>query len=114
MDNLHIKSPRQTRALSELLKGPIAVKDLGSKIGALNPRQIVFELRFQGFEGIIETRRFTVTDQDGKRCHPGEYYIPEHLKGCAEKALREYVIQAHAKRSGTTKKPNNAYNSREE
>jgi hypothetical protein len=87
--NFYIKTPRQMRAVIELLGKPIKVSELGSRIGALNARQIVSELRQQGFLGIIFTRRFIVIDQDGKRCRPGEYYIPEHLKQMISESLKE-------------------------
>lgn len=99
MDNLYIKGPRQQRAISTLLAGPITVKDMGPKIGALNPRQVIFELRCQGFNEIIKTRRFTTIDQDGKKCRPGEYYIPEKLKPMVELALKECIAKAATKRS---------------
>jgi hypothetical protein len=86
----YIKCPRQRRAIQALLEQPIAVKNLGPKIGALNPRQTVSELRRQGFEGIIVTRRFTVVDRDGKICHPGEYFVSQEHKQILEEALSEF------------------------
>lgn len=76
-----IKTPRQRRLLHALLdNAEVNVKDMGPLIGASNPRQTVHELRQQGFHGIIRTRRFSVIDQDGKKCRPGLYYIPPELK----------------------------------
>jgi len=98
-NNLSINSPRQERAILALLEKSVAVKDLGPIIGALNPRQVIFELRQQGFKGIILTRRFTVIDQDGKRCRPGEYYISIEARAIVEKAL---LVQT---RPGALKKP---------
>ena len=113
MENkLSIKSPRQQRALLALLEKPISIKDLGPLIGALNPRQIIFELRNQGFAEIILTRRFSVIDQDGKPCLPGEYYIPEQFKPTIEQALKESHAQAGERRSGIIKKTHNRDNSR--
>lgn len=89
-DKFYISSPRQKRAILAILEKPFSVKDLGLKIGALNPRQIIFELRQQGFEGIIITRRYTVIDQDGKKCRPGEYFIPQEFWPILERALKEY------------------------
>lgn len=87
-----ILSNRQRRAIEVLLsRESISVKDIGPQIGALNPRQIIMELRRQGFSEIIITRRFTVYDRDGKRCLPGEYFIPTELKPDANKALEEYT-----------------------
>lgn len=112
MNKLYIKSPRQKRAVAALLEQAIAVKDLGAIIGALNSRQVIAELRRQGFEGIIETRRFSVIDRDGKKCRPGEYFIPEASKPMAKKALIENVVQARGRRSEATKNPNTAHNNR--
>lgn len=95
---LSIKSPRQLRAVNTLLNcDAIAVKDIGPLIGALNPRQIIRELRDQGFDGIILTRRHTIIDQDGRACRPGLYYIPE----CKKTAVKEFLTQ-----KGTPTSPN--------
>ena len=86
----YIKNSRQRRALKALLqKTSIPVKDIGIEIGALNPRQIIMNLRHQGFCGFIRTRRFPVVDRDGKTCLPGEYYIPQELKPTIAKFLEE-------------------------
>jgi hypothetical protein len=85
-----IKTPRQRRLLQALLdNADVSVKDVGPLIGALNPRQIVHELRQQGFHGIIQTRRFSVIDQDGKKCRPGSYYIPLELKSWMADELKK-------------------------
>lgn len=97
MNKLIIKGPRQQRALEVLLKECIAVKDIGAKIGALNPRQVIFELRCQGFEGVILTRWFNVIDRDGRRCLPGEYYIPDSFKQMVEGALKNKITQTARK-----------------
>lgn len=97
-----IKGPRQQRAIAALLAGEVAVKDLGVKIGAINPRQIISELRQQGFLGIIKTRRYTTIDRDGKQCRPGEYFISHSAKPLVEKALKEYVAQVRARHQKTT------------
>lgn len=87
--DIYIKTRKQKRAITELLEKSIKVSELGALIGALNPRQVIFELRQQGFDRIILTRRFIVIDQDGGRCRPGEYYIPEHLKAIVAENLKE-------------------------
>lgn len=88
----YIRSPRQKRAIKALLDGEsIEVKAFGEAIGALNPRQVVMELRHQGFHGVILTRRFEKYDQDGKMCRPGKYFIPSHFKPIAEEALSKYT-----------------------
>lgn len=81
IENFRINSPRQKRAIIALLeKDSIEVKDLGALIGALNPRQVIFELRQQGFGQIIKTHLFGKIDRDGKHCHPGRYCIAPELK----------------------------------
>jgi hypothetical protein len=112
MNNLRIKGPRQRRAVAVLLEGPVTVKDMGPKIGALNPRQVIFELRQQCFKGIIITRRFSVIDQDGKRCRPGKYDIPAQFKPMVEQALKESLAQAATKRLGMIGTTHNRDNSR--
>jgi len=89
--NLHIKTPRQVRAVEALLAHPegIPCKELGDLIGALNPHQTVMELRRQGFGGVIITKRFEVEDRDGKRCRPGLYLIPDKHCERVKKALKE-------------------------
>ncbi len=93
MNKLIIKGPRQQRALKVLLEECVAVKDIGEKIGALNPRQVISELRRQGFEDVILTRWFNVIDRDGRRCRPGEYYIPESFKQMVDDALKNKIAQ---------------------
>lgn len=112
MNKIRIKGPRQLRAIEVLLTGPVIVKNMGELIGALNPRQVIFELRNQKFEGIILTRRFDIIDQDGKGCRPGEYYIPEELKPMVEQVLKESIAQAAVKRSSTIGKAYNHDNNR--
>lgn len=110
----HIKTARQERALLALLKGPISVRDLGPTIGALNPRQIIFELRKQGFKEVIKTREFTVKDRDGNECHPGEYFILDKDKPIIERALKEYIPQARSRRPrGKSPSSNNSDNIKE-
>ena len=107
----YIKGARQARVIRALLNSAVSVKEMGPKTGALNPRQIILELRRQGFKGIIQTRRYTVIDQDGKRCRPGEYYIPHSAKPMVEKALTGYAVQVNARLIKSTKKPHNSNHS---
>lgn len=90
---LLINTPRQKRALEGLLERPIRVSDMSNVASALNPRQVILELRRQGFYGIIITRRFNYRDRDGKICRPGEYFIPEQLKPLVREALEKYIAQ---------------------
>ena len=94
--DLIIKGPRQRRAVQALLDSPhgITCKDLGHLIGALNPQQIISELRRQGFGGVIDTRRFKVSDRDGRACYPGEYYLrPEH-RDAVKRALERQTAES--------------------
>ncbi len=98
IEHLQIKSQRQKRAINVLIdKASIEVKDLGILIGALNPRQIIFELRQLGFENIIKTQFFEKKDRDGKRCRPGRYFIPPEFKP---------IVQAFLERDGLGAVPN--------
>lgn len=89
LNNFSIKGARQLRAIEALVENDILVQDLGSIIGALNPRQTIMELRKQGFYGIIKTRRFREKDRDKKTCWPGEYYIPKEYKPVVEEILKK-------------------------
>lgn len=113
MNEMRIKGPRQRRAIEALLSGPVSVKDLGTRIGALNPRQVIFELRNQGFEGIIFTQRFVIIDQDGKRCRPGEYFIPENAKHVVQSALKVYIDRTSEKRRDVTKNTDKTHDNKE-
>ena len=86
-----ISDPRERRALEALiLKDAIPVKDIGSLIGALNPRQIIFQLRENhGLRNVIKTRLFKVLDRDGKLCRPGEYFVSPEDKRTLEELLKK-------------------------
>jgi hypothetical protein len=95
IENFHIKTPRQKRAILALLeKDSIEVKDLGYVVGALNPRQIISELRRQGFEEIIQTKFFEIIDRDGNRCRPGKYFIPPEQKPRIQEFLKRDGLPA--------------------
>lgn len=113
MNRIRIKGPRQRRAIEALLKSPVTVKSIGALIGALNPRQVIFELRNQGFEDIILTRRFDIIDQDGKRCRPGEYFIPENAKHIVLSVLKAYIDQTSEKRRDIIKNNDTANDNKE-
>jgi hypothetical protein len=89
LNNFSIKGPRQLRAIEALIENDVRVQDLGSIIGALNPRQTIMELRRQGFYGIIKTRRFREKDRDKKTCWLGEYYIPQEYKFLVAETLKK-------------------------
>ncbi len=72
-------SPRQIRLLRELLEhDKVFVRDLRKSIGALNPAQITFSLRRQGWN--IQTDFIAVQDRDGVICHPGYYWLDNKEK----------------------------------
>ena len=111
--DLIIKGPRQRRAVQALLDNPhgIPCKDMGPLIGALNPQQIISELRRQGFGGVIGTRRFKVSDRDGRTCYPGEYYLhPEH-KEATERALETEAAESDSSNPAANFLTNINYNS---
>lgn len=92
---LFIKTIKQRKALEELLKqAAIPVKDLGPLIGALNVRQVIRDLRLQGFQDIILTRRFLHIDQYGKRSWPGEYFLPAECSSLVEEILKKHTATA--------------------
>lgn len=96
-----IKGPRQRRAIEALLnQESISVREMESLIGALNPCQVIFELRKQGFRDLIKTRRYSVLDRDGNRCLPGEYYISSENKSIIKEALKEYFPSTSAYEKG--------------
>lgn len=95
--SMQVKTLRQRRALEVLLLGPVSVRGLGPIIGAYNPCQIVFELRNQGFRDIIMTKRLSVIDRDGRRCRPGEYYIPQEMKSLVVEVLTKDSTPAPTK-----------------
>jgi hypothetical protein len=92
LNRFSIENPRQRRAVEALVeRDSIQVQEIGTLIGALNPRQTIMELRRQGFDGIIKTRRFRQQDRDKKMCWPGEYYIPPEYKPLMREVLKRYA-----------------------
>ena len=67
-------NPREKRLLEVLVNcDHIEVRDLRELIGALNPAQLVFQLRKDGWA--IQTGWLTVHDRDGELRHPGFYFL---------------------------------------
>lgn len=88
-----IRGPRQRRAVEVLLAREfIPVSEIGKHIGGNNPRQTIMELRRQGFDSIILTRRNKLLDRDGKICWPGEYFIPCEMKPTVREILKKHVV----------------------
>ncbi len=66
-------SPRQKRAISALLNGPISSLALRKKAGQLNSPDLIYRLRRYGLS--IITEYFKVIDRDGKVCRPAMYRL---------------------------------------
>jgi hypothetical protein len=81
---LLVKLPRHRRALKWLLeKEVVTVKNMELLCGALNSRQVIMELRELGVD--VKTRRFSMTDRDGRKTRPGEYFLlPEEKERVAD------------------------------
>jgi hypothetical protein len=80
--------PRELRLLKELVEHDrVFVRDLRKSVGALNPAQIAFCLRKQGW--VINTDFITTRDRDGMICHPGYYWLDDKEKQRAEEELRK-------------------------
>lgn len=80
--------PREKRFLKALLeKDRVFVKDLRTIVGALNPAQVAFTLRQQGWN--IQTKFVTMKDRDGLVCHPGFYWLDDTEKERAKRLLEE-------------------------
>ena len=92
MERPYIRGPRQQRAIVALLcNESVRIQDMERIIGALNPRDVIMQLRRQGFVG-IRTRRFTTLDRDAAICYPGEYYIQPEDKEYYKLILQLYLI----------------------
>jgi hypothetical protein len=68
-----LKSPRQIRALQELLNGPISREHLDRVTGCSNSPAVISALRDRGLEIVCDT--VEVIDRDGRKAHPGVYRL---------------------------------------
>jgi hypothetical protein len=69
-----LKSPRQIRALQELLNGPISREHLDRVAGSSNSPDVVASLRQRGLR-IDCDASVAVTDRDGRQTFPGVYRL---------------------------------------
>lgn len=78
------KLPRHRRALKWLVERvAVTVKEMELLCGALNSRQVIMELREIGID--VQTRRFSISDRDGRKTRPGEYFLlPEEKRRVAD------------------------------
>lgn len=81
-------SPREKRLLNELgMNEKVSVKDLRSRIGALNPAQSKLMLVRRGW--VIRTGYNAVHDRDGNLCRPGFYWMEPQERERARRFLEE-------------------------
>ncbi len=66
-------SPRQYRALRELLTGPRSVRQLFDKVGCNGVPQLISALKAKGL--VIHNVERTGFDRDGRKIHYGVYRI---------------------------------------
>ncbi|WP_136631443.1 hypothetical protein [Marinobacter salsuginis] len=80
-----LKSPRQYRALRELLAGPCSVRHLMKYAGGNNIPQLISSLRARGLE--IEPVPCSGKDRDGREVRHCEYQLQPQSKHLASKLL---------------------------
>ena len=92
-----LNSPRQFRALSELMEGPCTVRQLLAIVGGNGIPQLVAGLRRKGL--VIDTTPCPGTDRDNRRCIYGEYSLCPISRPAAERLMQDFnsqVIAQHA------------------
>lgn len=79
-----IKTPRQRRALTALVKfDGVSTKDMRDIVGCLNPAEVMAQLKRGGWKWSCEL--IEVLDRDGCVCRPGVYkLLPEYRLLAAE------------------------------
>jgi hypothetical protein len=79
-----IKTPRQHRALTALVKfDSVSTKDMRDIVGCLNPAEVMAQLKRNGWKWGCEL--VEVIDRDGHACRPGLYKLStEHRRLAAE------------------------------
>ncbi|MET0014473.1 MAG: hypothetical protein ABW088_12550 [Sedimenticola sp.] len=66
-------SPRESRCVHALIKGPHMRENLDRAIGSSNSPDVVFRLRNKGIG--IHCEKIPATDRDGNPCYPGRYSL---------------------------------------
>jgi hypothetical protein len=79
-------TPRQQRALRELLRRRVSREQLDRITGASNSPQVVAQLRAMGLT--IDCDRIEVRDRDGRHCRPGVYRIASASRHKAQALLK--------------------------
>ena len=87
--NQRLSSPRQVRALQELLKGPRSVRQLSNSTGANGVPQLISTLRDKGLD--IDTIDQVGFDRDGRKTYFGIYYLEEDSRYLAESLVNSYT-----------------------
>jgi hypothetical protein len=83
-----LNSPRQFRALSELMKGPRTIRQLFDIVGGNGMPQVIETLRKKGV--VIITTPQTGTDRDQRPCKFGQYILCPTSRLAAEWLLQDY------------------------
>ena len=95
-----IWTPRQERLIRALLEhDKISANALRDVAGASNISQAVVDLRSLGWVilgWVINMKRISIKDRDGKPCKPGRYFLSKEMRRRAEQALREYSTRSAA------------------
>lgn len=93
-----LNSPRQFRALSELMEGPCTVRQLLAIVGGNGMPQLIDALRGKGLA--ITTTPQTGTDRDNRRCRFGEYSLCPASRLAAKSFLQDYKRREHGDHAG--------------
>lgn len=81
-------SPRQYRALRELLTGPRSVRQLFDKVGCNGVPQLIASLKAKGL--IIHNVERSGVDRDGRKIHYGLYRIDLQSVNLAAEMVEAY------------------------
>ncbi len=92
--NQRLSSPRQVRALRELLKGPRSVRELSDSTGANGVPQLISTLRAKGL--YIDTIDRVGFDRDGRKVYFGVYYLEEESQALASELIEDYGLKRGA------------------
>lgn len=87
-------SPRQYRALRELLTGPRSVRQLFDSTGSNGVPQLIASLKAKGLE--IDTIDRVGFDRDGRKVYFGVYYLEEESRALASELIEDYGLKRGA------------------